>query len=260
MLEFYPGFDIDADFDGMTFAYGEGVFGPEVEQRYLDDIRSSLRDPACDGPAIPYVVAMDVGKAADLPDLKQRNLLYGAMIYAKGRMGKEPVRSQGHIHAVSASCGSSTPEVYEIWDGEAIVYMQETAHDDPGACYAVRARAGEVVVVPPAWAHYTVNADPARDMAFGAWCVRDYGFDYAEVRAHGGLAYFPELGEDGSISWVANPAYRAPAIEVRDSHVHEELGLAGGVSIYEQYERRRDLFDFVTQPSTARDVWARFEP
>ena len=260
MLAFYPGFDIDVDYAAMTFTYGAGVFGPAPERRHLDDIRRSLRNPACDGPEVPYVVSMDAGKQADQSDLRARNLLYGAMIYAAGRLGEEPVRSQGHIHAVSASCGCSTPEVYEIWDGEAIVYMQQTADDNPGRCLAVRAAAGQVVVVPPGWAHCTVNADPTRHMAFGAWCVRDYGFDYRGVRAHGGLAYFPVLSETGRLSWEANSAYDAPALEVRDARNYDELGLEAGVPIYEQYERDRSRFSFVTTPDVARDVWERFEP
>ena len=38
--------------------------------------------------------------------------------------------------------------------------MQERAADDPGRCYAIEAGPGEVVVVPPGWAHATVSVDP----------------------------------------------------------------------------------------------------
>ena len=54
--------------------------------------------------------------------------------------------------------------------------MQEYAGDDPGRCFAVHARTKDVVIVPRV-AHCTINADPSRAMLFGAWCVRDYGFD-----------------------------------------------------------------------------------
>lgn len=49
------------------------------------------------------------------------------MIFGDGIVGEEPVRSQGHIHVISPSCNASTCEVYEIWLGEAYIYMQETA-------------------------------------------------------------------------------------------------------------------------------------
>lgn len=260
MSEFNPGFDIAVDEENLTFIYGEKTFGPIVERRMLDDIRQSLRNPETDGPEIPYVIAMDVGKEKDLADLETRHLLYGTVIYSKGKFGDEPVRSQGHIHAVSASCGSSTPEVYEIWKGEAIIYMQETAKDNPGRCFAVRANAGDVVIVPPSWAHYTVNANPEKNMIFGAWCIRDFGFDYEDVRAHGGLAYFPVLHEDNSISWLANEKYDAPEIIVKKARVYPEFKLEADVPIYTQYEQKKDLFDFVTKPETAKDIWINYEP
>lgn len=255
---FNPGFAICWN-EEMEFIYGGGTFGPVMEKRRLEDIRKSLREPDADGPEYPYAIAMDVGKTADREDLIERNLLYGAVIYAKGCIGKEPVRSQGHIHAVSASCGYSTPEVYEIWEGEAIVYMQETAEDNPGRCYAVYGRAGDVIVVPPYWAHCTVNANPAFHMVFGAWCVRDYGFDYAGVRRHGGVAFFPTV-EEGRILWERNPAYSAGKLVEKEPERYRELGLKRGIPIYCQYEKQRNLFSFVTRPQNAAECWKEFIP
>ena len=42
------------------------------------------------------------------------------------------------------------------------------------------AKKGEVVIVPPGWGHQTVNANIHAPMVFGAWCVKDYGFDLAK--------------------------------------------------------------------------------
>lgn len=260
MSEFYPGFDIMVDQKKLLFVYGKETFGPKVEQRYLNDIRNSLRDPEADGPEIPYVIAMDVGKKEHLTDLKKRHLLYGAMIYSKGQIGEEPVRSQGHVHSASPSCRASTPEVYEIWQGKAIIYMQEKVEDDPGKCFAIWAKEGEVVIVPPNWAHFTVNADPSKHMAFGAWCIRDYGFDYKGVRAHGGLAYFPIVGSDRSIQWICNKQYDSKEITEKNAREYSEFGLKKGIPIYKQYEDNNELFTFVTNPVTAADIWKTFEP
>lgn len=259
-MTFDPGFDISVDGDAMTFSYGSGTFGPKPERRRLDDIRASLRDPVCSGPELPYAIVMDVGRTADRDDLVARNLLYGAVVYAAGRLGEEPVRSQGHVHAASASCGMSTPEVYEVWRGEAVIYLQRYAEDVPGPCYAIHAGPGDVVVVPPSWAHATVNARPDEPMAFGAWCVRDYGFDYTGVRAHGGLAYFPLVSGDGRLTWERNPRYDAPELVERGARAYPDLGIEPSVPIYRQYERRRDAFDFVVRPQLAASVWEGFEP
>ena len=223
----------------MGFEYGPGVFGPSPELRSLDAIRKSLRDPACTGPDPVYAIAMDVGREEHRKELLGRHLLFGVVTYAAGRLGEEPVRSQGHVHKVASRSGWSPPELYEIWAGRAVVYMQERAADDPGRCFAIEAGPGEVVVVPPGWAHATVSADAREPMTFGAWCDREYGFEYAEVRARGGLAWFPLLGEDGRIGWRANPRYSARPLVERRARAYPELG---------PRRRRADLPDVRARP------------
>ncbi len=255
-----PGFAIRPTTDPLGFVYGSDVFGPVCELRRLDAIRPSLRDPRCAGPEIVYAIAMDVGTEDRRADLLARNLLFGVVTYAAGRLGEEPVRSQGHIHAVSASCGRSTAEVYEIWAGRAVILMQETANDDPGRCFAVEAGPGEIVVVPPGWAHATISADPRQPLTFGAWCVRDYGFDYRDVRAHGGLAWFPRLAGD-VLEWDANPGYpvRRPLVE-KSPGDYTQLGLRPGIPIWRQYLDAPDLFVWVPCPGRADAHWRDFTP
>ena len=258
-MTYDPGFAIHALADPLGFQYGEGVFGPEVENRTLDSIRKSLRDPNATGPEIVYSIAMDVGKQDDVQQMLARNLLFGAVTYSKGRIGDEPVRSQGHIHAVSPSCQSSTCEVYEIWDGAAYIYMQESADDDPGRCFAVRAQPGDVVIVPPGWAHCTIVGDIRKNMSFGAWCVRDYGFDYDGVRAHGGVAWFPRVDANGAISFERNERYPvARRCVVKTPRAYTEFGIEKGKPIYRQFEEEPDRFLFVSKPGLVD--WNGFEP
>ncbi len=257
---FDPGFDIRPTPDGMGFIYGDGVFGPAVENRSLDAIRRSLMDPQCQGPETVYAIAMDVGKCVHKPLLEKLHLLYGAVAYAQGRLGSEPVRSQGHIHAISSFSAQSTPEVYEIWSGKAAIYMQETAEDNPGRCFAVYAGPGDVVIVPPYWAHATVSLSQEGDdpMTFGAWCVRDYGFDYKGVRAHGGIAWFPVYGPDGALTWRKNPAYGPCELVCKTPSDHPELGIVKGEPIYTTFEKNPQTFAYVVDPSL-RD-WKNYIP
>lgn len=259
MIDFDPGFDITATTDPFGFSYGPGVFGQTPELRALDAIRTSLRDPECTGPDPVYAVAMDVGTDDVRDDLIDRNLLYGAVTYAAGRLGDEPVRSQGHVHAVSASCGASTGELYEIWSGRAVILMQEHDGDDPGRCFAVSAGPGELVVVPPAWAHATISADSAEPLTFGAWCVRDYGFDYIGVRAHRGLAWFPRLDAAGEITWEANTGYPVRRELVTcGAREYPDLGLTADVPIWTQYLRDPERVMWVPEPT--RHDWSGFTP
>lgn len=259
-MKFNPGFDINPTTQPMGFKYGANVFGPKVENRTLDSIRKSLRNTDCVGPDPVYSIAMDVGKTEHLHQLKQLHLLYGAVTYAAGRLGDEPVRSQGHIHKVSPLSGWSTPEVYEIWSGKAIIYMQETAEDTPGRCFAVLAGAGEVVIVPPYWAHATISADAEEPLTFGAWCDREYSFEYERVRAHNGLAWFPVISPSGKIEWQKNSNYRDCKLIVKRPEIYSQLGIEPGKTIYEQFEADPEKFLFVPQPQMVEEVWQKFVP
>lgn len=253
------GLNIIPTYDPLGYRYGEGTFGPEVEVRHLDDVRRSLMDPNCEGPRDLYAIAMDVGRKEELDAMLKRDLLFATCNYNFGTMGQEPVRSQGHIHAVSASCGASTCELYEIWEGTAIIYMQESCKDNPGRCFAVTAKAGDVVIVPPYWGHQTVNADIHHPMVFGAWCVRDYGFDYDDVRAHHGLAYYP-IVKDGVVRWQKNDHYEPCTLIEKAPRLYTDFGIEPGKPLYQQFIEDPDRMLFVSKPQTAAELWKHFEP
>jgi len=257
-MKFDPKLGVRCSSD-LRFEYDEDVFGPSPEFRHLDDIRRSLADPKCTGPDPVYSIVMDVGRREHRDQLERRMLLFGVVAFAAGRLGDEPVRSQGHIHAIAPHCGWSTPELFEIWEGRAIIYAQERASDDPGRCVAVTANPGEKVVVPPEWAHCVINADPENRMTFGAWCDRRYGFVYDEVRAHGGLAWFPILDARQNIRWERNPRYRTAEISVRGARAYPELGLIHDLPMYEQFAADPESLQWVSQPARVADVWTGFE-
>ena len=246
--------------ENMEFIYGKDVFGPLTEKRQLEDVRQTLRDYHSKGPEILYAIAMDTGKQEHQKDLENRNLLYGICIYASGQIGVEPIRSQGHIHAISPSCNYSTPEMYEILQGEAYIFMQKGAGSETTKAYAVLCKAGEKIIVPPGYAHYTVNANPHLPMVFGAWCVRDYGFDYDEVRSMGGLAYFPIISETRGITFEPNKMYGDIELITKEPREYIEFNVESNKPIYRQYEEQPSRFDFVTNPKKYRKLWETFIP
>jgi glucose-6-phosphate isomerase, archaeal len=259
-VNFYPGLNVQILHNPLGFQYGRGIFGPKPEYRRLDAIRRSLRDPTCSGPDPVYAIAMDVGKEEHRDQLEARMLLFGLVTFAAGRLGSEPVRSQGHAHRISRHSGWSPPELYEIWSGRAVVYMQEFAADDPGRCFAVEAEQGDVVVVPPGWAHATLSADPAQAMTFAAWCDREYGFLYDEVRARGGLAWFAVLDADGRLEWRPNPKYKGRELILGAPREYGDLGLDSATPIYVQFEKDPSSVQWVSDPAPFREHWTNFVP
>ncbi len=259
-MRFNPGFDIKPLTNPLGFEFGQDCFGPKVENRTLDSIRKSLLEPDCDGPEIVYSIAMDVGKKIHIPELKKRMLLFGVVTYAAGRLGDEPVRSQGHIHKKTAHSGWSPPEVYEIWQGKAIVYMQEFAENNPGRCFAVYAERGDVVIVPPNWAHATISADQSEPLIFGAWCDRDYGFEYEKVRTRKGLAWFPLVMNNGQISWQANHIYDKSRLITKKPGNYSNFGIVESEPVYETFEKNPETFQYVSKPNLKENDWKDFTP
>jgi glucose-6-phosphate isomerase, archaeal len=259
-MKFDPGIGVVPVCKPLGFRYEPGAFGPKPETRSLDAIRPSLRDPNCAGPDPAYAIVMDIGRDEVRAELERRMLLFGAVIYSSGKLGDEPVRSQGHVHHVSSHSGWSPPEVYEIWEGAAYVYMQECAAKNPERCYAVLARPGDIVVVPPAWAHAAISADASDFMALGALCDREYSFDYDAIRKRKGLAWYPIVTSNGGIEWEPNPQYQRTSLAVRRPRDYSELGFVRGTSLYEQAVRDLDRFAWVANPALCGDVWKHFEP
>lgn len=50
------GLDLKTTDGKLGFCYGEDIFGPSPEIRYLDDIRASLAEPDSDGPEEVYCI------------------------------------------------------------------------------------------------------------------------------------------------------------------------------------------------------------
>jgi glucose-6-phosphate isomerase len=138
--------------------------------------------------------------------------------------------------------------------------MQESAKSDPGRCYAVYAETGDVVIVPPGWAHATISADPQSPLTFGAWCDRNYGFEYDDVRSHGGLAWFPLLNMKNEIEWIPNNSYLASNIISKSPRKYDEFQIQRDKPIYSQFEEENDKFLFVPRPDLYADKWVDFEP
>src|SRR5438132_618472 len=110
LVKFDPGFDISVTSQPLGFKFGQTAFGPRPELRSLTALRPALRNPQVDGPDPVYAIVMDIGNRVHHQDLQQRMLLFGAVTYAKGRLGDEVVRSQGHVHKISSHSGWMPPE------------------------------------------------------------------------------------------------------------------------------------------------------
>jgi glucose-6-phosphate isomerase len=248
------GLDIELDLDGLAFRFGPAMHAVPEERRPLSAIQASLMEPACRGPDTLYTIYMDFCRRAEREQVTRDGLLYGGVIYAAGAMGREFVRSQGHVHTVNEQ-GVSFPEVYEFWHGRGLLYMQREVAPEVTDCRVTACGPGDVVIVPPGWMHTTVNAGD-EPLAFGAWCSREQGFDYEGVRRLQGPGWY--FLADGSR--VRNPRYtRVPEPIDHPVRAYPEFDMVQQRPIYGQYLERPSRLRFMSHPHEFMEAWASVE-
>jgi glucose-6-phosphate isomerase len=250
MIDLGPlaGFPVLLDPLALTLAFGPGVTTAPVTVRRLDEVRPLLRDPDASGPDHLYTIYMDIRVPGRERELRSLGLGYGAVVYNYGALGAEALRSQGHVHSAPASTGVAYSEIYEFWHGRGLVYMQDSATADVSDAIAVEAGPGDKVVIPPGWAHATVNLGDS-PMAFGAVYALEARLLYEPLRALRGTAHY--VLADGTLE--RNPRYRAvPAARRQFPHEIPAHGIGHGRPALSGELSRLDL---VSRPERYPSVW-----
>lgn len=139
--------------------------------------------------------------------------------------------------------------------------IQESIPTDRERCFAVYAREGGSVVVPPDWAHATVGRRHER-LTFSAWYEHDCGYQYQGVWSLDKLAWYPALSIGGELRWERNPTYSNSKSEITKTcpTAYSELGIRQDEPIYTQFQRDQRPFDFASKPRQLLSVWDAFKP
>ena len=234
----------------MTLAFGEGITTAPAQVRRLDEVRPLLREPESTGPDHLYTIYMDIRVPGIAEALRANGLGYGAVVYNHGALGREALRSQGHVHSVAADTGVGYSELYEFWHGRGLVYMQDAATADVSDVIVVEAGPGDKVAIPPGWAHATVNVAD-EPMAFGAVYALDAQLLYDPLRRLQGTAHY--VLADGTLE--PNPRYSSvPPARRTSAHRIPECGVETGRPALEGDLAR---LDFVSRPERYPALWPR---
>ncbi|MBX3016111.1 MAG: cupin domain-containing protein [Caldilineaceae bacterium] len=102
-------------------------------------------------------------------------LISGITILHPGKVGQEYFMTKGHFHAVL-----ETGEVYYALRGNGLIVMETPEGESRVEPFA----AGQVVYIPPRWAHRTVNIGD-EDLLFFWVCPAQAGHDYGTIAQQG---------------------------------------------------------------------------
>jgi glucose-6-phosphate isomerase len=160
--------------------------------RYLNDMRDILYDQkwAAKAPNMElYYMYRGINKKDDLR--------YDITIIPPKMLGKEFVKTKGHYHI------GSFGEIYIVLQGKAIYLMQKTEKNRVVDVFAVKAKKGDVVLIPPDYGHITINPSKKEELKTANWVSIKCRSDYKPIEKMGGGCWFYTAG-----GWVKNKNYK----------------------------------------------------
>lgn len=127
---------------------------------------------------------------------RKEELRYDITVIPAQMLGKEFTKTKGHEHI------GSYPEIYIVLEGEAIYFMQKQKQDVIEDVYAVKAKKGDVIIIPSYYAHITINPSN-QDLKMANWMAMEAKSNYDPIQKMQGACHFYTM--DG---WIKNKNYK----------------------------------------------------
>lgn len=205
------------------------------------DMRDLLFDKTIPEAMRLYDFFVGLEAKADRDVIAASKLRYDLIIAYPGKVGREFVKTSGHEHI------GPYPEIYEVLHGTALFVMQKGTGDNLEHFAALRAGVGDKILVPPGYAHATVNIGAAplvfADLVMDA-CKNEYGV----VKRNHGMGYYVLDDADNPV-FEKNPNYRDhPPVKRLSPSERPELGLTRSETVYDVLVTRPDTFAYLADP------------
>jgi len=182
--------------------------GAKAVDRHLSDLRGCFADEAAYEAALEGGDELVYSVTTGLEDESEGGLSYGLGVVQPGRVGREYYLTKGHYHAWREAA-----EVYIGVSGAGGLVLE----NDEGAEQFVPLGAGELVYVPGATAHRTVNTGDVPFSYVGIY-PGQAGHDYASI-AEDNFRLVVLAGPDGPVvmnrSDLLDPS---PTATIRKAH------------------------------------------
>ncbi len=162
--------------------------------RYLNDIKEVVYDKEWLKNAPNYELYYMHRKVSEKDGLR-----YDITVIPAKMLGKEFVKTKGHDHLKDYG------EIYIVLKGEAIYLLQKRQKGSKYIIedvYAVKAKKGDVVIIPPFYGHVTIN--PSRKkLEMANWISKSCQSEYRLFEKLSGACYF--YTKNG---WIKNEKYK----------------------------------------------------
>jgi glucose-6-phosphate isomerase len=160
---------------------------PPPAVRTIEEMRLVLADSSCicNGPL--YYMYRDLAQSdTDWKWLHSHNLRYDLTVIPPRDLCGEWVKTKGHYHPKDPA-GVGYQEMYEVLEGQAHYLLQS---QDLSDIVLIRARAGDVVIIPPGYGHISINPSPDETLSMANIVSTAFESEYGEYESRHGAAYF----------------------------------------------------------------------
>jgi glucose-6-phosphate isomerase, archaeal len=176
-----------------------------IPSRYDNTIKrtlSSLRGQFLDQQAYEARLAKEDSLVYEVYEIKRPEVagefLMGVSVIHPGKIGREYYMTKGHFHTIR-----ETAEIYYCLKGEGMMVMETPEGETSVEAFTP----GQVLYVPPCWAHRSVCTSRQEDLVFFFAYPGNAGHDYGTIEQQGFRKLVLE-GENG-IEIVDNPRWRS---------------------------------------------------
>lgn len=129
--------------------------------------------------------------------LKRKNgLRYDITVVPARLLGQEFAKTKGHEHF------NNYGELYIVLRGKAIYLMQKYQNNQIKDVYAVKAKKGDVAIIPPHYGHVTINPSEKETLETANWLDEKSGHVYDLINIKQGACYY--YTKKG---WIKNKKY-----------------------------------------------------
>jgi len=126
---------------------------------------------------------------------EKKGLRYDITVIPPRMLGKEFVKTKGHEHS------NNYGEVYVVIKGQAIYLIQKFKKNRVEDVYAVLAKKGNAVIIPPGYGHITINS-AKEELIEANWLNKNCRNIYnLFVKKQGACYYYTKSG------WIKNKNY-----------------------------------------------------
>jgi glucose-6-phosphate isomerase len=256
-LKELSGLPIQLDSNGYLISDPD-VCIDETKTRVLDELTEVYLDKAaCRGADAAYWMFNGVYIKSDSVRLSRSPIRYELTLFPDKFIGREFIKSHGHIHKPEPRSGIDYPEICEVLIGTAHFFFQTLDPDGPSSseAFVVEVKAGEKIVIPPGYDHLTINPGPG-PMLFADVVALSCGGIYTRFKTAGGAAYL-EVEQAGQAQFIPNPKYIAlPALQKATPKEFPELDLWSGKSLYAAFlENAGENWQFLWKPELFKGLF-----